>query len=707
MKKTFLLLLISILTIGQSFADRMYIMNSPGYNTAGAELLAEIGTNGHTMVINNSTFVLPPGFTSTCVDPVNGYDWLCFFGDNDFTGLLPQIQAFIDAGGKVFYQYEVSCCTQSSLSASIIASGLTGLPITENANAYIALDPTAQGGWEATNLSCCAPPFVGNAYKGLDGLPVANQLNATANLNGSTPLIATCTNFGFYFTTTDFGAPNQGGITGVGDINFWYDGAEPWSNGGSDPVNPALVDYFFPGAGATCYLFPAGCLTNFNNANLQINLGNDTSLCNGGNVLLDATTAGATYLWQDNSTSPTFNVTTTGTYYVEVTNNCGVAYDTININFTPGPVINLGNDTSLCIGDILLLDATTAGATYLWQDNSTNPTFNVATAGTYWVTVSLGAGCTGTDSIDVTYGNTVTVNLGNDTNLCAGNNFLINGTTPGATYLWQDNSTNPTFNATISGTYWVQVTNNCGVDVDSVDITFTPAPVISLGNDTTLCNGEIINYDVSTPGASYQWQDNSTSPTFNVSSAGTYWVNVTVNGCSDADTATISYLNLSFAQLPADTTLCDGETMLLDATSSMANYIWHDNSTNASFTVDSLGTYWVRITNACGTITDSIEVDYKNCDCSIYVPNAFTPNVDEHNQQFYPQSNCSMREYRFSIHDRWGREIFATTDPLDKWDGTINGTPVQLGVYVYRITYQFDILHFIPQTIIGHVNLLR
>jgi gliding motility-associated-like protein len=704
MKKRVLILLISCITALSAYADRIYIMNSPGYNTAGPDLIAAITANGHTITNNTGPFNFPAGFTSTCVDPVNGYDWLCFFGNDDFTGLMPQIQAFIDAGGKVFYQYEVSCCTVSASAAAQVASALTGLPITPNVNDYIALDGSAQGGWQASNLGCCAPTFEGNAYKGLDGLPAGNQLNATANINGSSPAIGLCTNFGFYFTTTDFGAPNQGAIVGMGDINFWYDGAEP---GGFNPVNPAVVDWIFPPNGATCYLFPPGCMTSFNNPTMQVDLGNDTTICNGGNLLLDATTAGATYIWQDNSTNPTFNVTTSGTYYVEVSNACDTTSDTIIINIAAGPNVNLGPNTSICPGDTLLLDATTTGATYTWQDNSTNATFNVTTAGTYWVEVDAG-GCIGGDTIDVSIGNSISVDLGNDTSICLPNNFVLDGTTPGATYVWQDNSTNPTFTASATGTYWVQVTNSCGIATDSIDLIFNAGPTVSLGNDTTLCQGQNLQFDVTTPGAQYTWQDNSALPTFTVSNAGTYWVEVDLGGCADADTVIVQYLNIPVTDLGPDTSLCDGDIIVLNANVAGSTYVWQDNSTLATFTVTTAGIYQVAVTNGCGTLTDSINVTYQNCDCYLYIPNSFTPNDDGLNPKFSPVTTCNMKSYRFIIFDRWGKELFSTDNLTVKWDGTSqNKTPYPIGVYAYRLEFQYDVPKSLPETRIGHVNLLR
>jgi len=64
------------------------------------------------------------------------------------------------------------------------------------------------------------------------------------------------------------------------------------------------------------------------------------------------------------------------------------------------PVVNLGNDTSFCSGNTLTLDAGNAGMDFLWSDNSTNQTLDVATAGTYTVTVTDGS-CATTDTIEV------------------------------------------------------------------------------------------------------------------------------------------------------------------------------------------------------------------------------------------------------------------------------------------------------------------
>ena len=203
-------------------------------------------------------------------------------------------------------------------------------------------------------------------------------------------------------------------------------------------------------------------------------LGNDTTLCEGETLTLDATTAGATsYNWQNGaSTDSTFNVTESDRYGVEVIVNGCSGTDSINVNFNPLPIVNLGNDATLCPGETRILDATTNGATsYLWQDASTNPTFNATGPDNYGVEVMVND-CSGMDSVELSLNPLLTVNLGNDAVLCQGAALTLDVTIPGATYLWQDGSTAPTFNIINSGTYWVEVTSNCEVAIDTLSILF-------------------------------------------------------------------------------------------------------------------------------------------------------------------------------------------------------------------------------------------
>ncbi|MEI6822581.1 MAG: gliding motility-associated C-terminal domain-containing protein [Bacteroidota bacterium] len=126
---------------------------------------------------------------------------------------------------------------------------------------------------------------------------------------------------------------------------------------------------------------------------------------------------------------------------------------------------NLGNDTTLCIGDSLILKPNMPNAIYKWQDGSIDSIYKVTQAGIYWLKAYFpDYNITSYDTINVTYIPNPVVNLGNNTILCQGQTLLLNATTNNATYLWQDGSTAPTFNASQDSTYWVKVTDttaNC------------------------------------------------------------------------------------------------------------------------------------------------------------------------------------------------------------------------------------------------------
>ena len=132
-----------------------------------------------------------------------------------------------------------------------------------------------------------------------------------------------------------------------------------------------------------------------------VSLGPDISQCMG-NVMLDAQNPGATYLWSSSATTQTIIVSSSGTYYVVVTdaNGCSNS-DTINVNFNAGPIVDLGNDITQC-GGTVLLDAGNVGSTYLWNTNAVTQTISVSTSGTYSVVVTNSSGCTGSDSVNVT-----------------------------------------------------------------------------------------------------------------------------------------------------------------------------------------------------------------------------------------------------------------------------------------------------------------
>lgn len=135
------------------------------------------------------------------------------------------------------------------------------------------------------------------------------------------------------------------------------------------------------------------------------------TFCDGSSVAMVGTGASSLYHWYMNGnliageTGDTLVTSTTGSYTVVADPQlCSDSLSTpIVVTKNPNPTVDLGNDTTICGGSIVTLDAGfEAGATYLWSDASTADTLNVSSTGTYKVVESFATGCADSDSVVIT-----------------------------------------------------------------------------------------------------------------------------------------------------------------------------------------------------------------------------------------------------------------------------------------------------------------
>ena len=130
----------------------------------------------------------------------------------------------------------------------------------------------------------------------------------------------------------------------------------------------------------------------------------------------------------------------------------------------PLPSVNLGNDTTYCDGDSILLSIPNNYYSILWNTGATNSSIYVNTAGTYWVEVSDSI-CKNSDSIQVNNLSHHYINI-NDTTFCEGEKWYIK--LPASnTYKWYNGSSSPQIIIEDSGFYWVQITDICKTYTDS------------------------------------------------------------------------------------------------------------------------------------------------------------------------------------------------------------------------------------------------
>jgi hypothetical protein len=124
------------------------------------------------------------------------------------------------------------------------------------------------------------------------------------------------------------------------------------------------------------------------------------------------------YQWSTGSDTNFTDVLLPGNYYVTAQYLCGVVTDTITLNLAPNPQVNLGNDTTLCIGQQITLNAGNHNS-YTWSNQSIAPSITVNETGNYSVTVTNTFNCIANDNIQVNFMQETAQLLPNDTALYA------------------------------------------------------------------------------------------------------------------------------------------------------------------------------------------------------------------------------------------------------------------------------------------------
>jgi gliding motility-associated-like protein len=257
-----------------------------------------------------------------------------------------------------------------------------------------------------------------------------------------------------------------------------------------------------------------------------------------------------------------------------------------------------------------------------------------------------------------------------------------------------NNFSSTTFSPTIlncttqnSGTYIVSSTgtSSCEIFPDTLQITVISQPDIDLGEDLSVCNNTV-TLNAGYPDADYLWNSGQTTQSIEVTNSGTYWVQVNNNGCIGYDT-----INIVQGTPPKLTILhtgdfCEEGFIQLIAESDANEILWSTHDTVSTINITQPGTYTVMATtNGCSTST-SMTI---SCSCEVWLPNVFTPNHDNINDQYIPVTYSNFATFRMYIYNRWGGLIFQT-DSLKPWNGKINGKDAPIGVYYCVIYYRCE-----------------
>lgn len=442
---------------------------------------------------------------------------------------------------------------------------------------------------------------------------------------------------------------NRTAGTAAVDLSVFYDQATDgnWDNLGAWHTAPSTEWYTIATSTITvgAPLYEAN-ITNWNNfsqlpyalikQNPVVFIGNDTTICSSNPITLDAGAGYDGYLWNTGGTGQTLPAGSSGNYSVTVTAGVCTDVDSISITVVADPVVDLGVDTSICLGDILTLDATNAGATYDWSTTESSPTINVSTSNTYSVTVTSGGICSVTDDILVTVLPNADATIISGLAYCSGDSPLnLTGTDAGGTWtgIGITNGSLGTFNPSTAGAgvheIIYTIAGQCG-DADTVDITVTQSSDASITPAGPFCSSDpAVNLVGADAGGTWSGTGitNTSLGTFDptVPGAGTYTITYGIAGaCGDTATTLVTVSDQFDASITSGLSYCFGDAPLnLAATDPGGTWVG-TGITNGSLGTFNPGTAGVgtheiiyTIPGGCGD-ADTVDITViQNADASI------------------------------------------------------------------------------------------
>ena len=310
-------------------------------------------------------------------------------------------------------------------------------------------------------------------------------------------------------------------------------------------------------------------------------------------------------------------------------------------------------------------------------------------SGTYQDLFLTTEGCDSTRILHLTVNSTSTSTQ--NITICQGESWLAGG-------IYQ----------TTAGTYTDVLMNSTGCDsIVITNLVVLSAPVVDLGPDRDLCAGTTLKLE---PGVfnSYLWQEQSLQPTFVVDKAGTYSVTVSAsNGCTASDAIIINNILPAPSNFLSPTdSICENSPIQLSATGNFNSYMWSNGSANATITVSAPGVFSLTVEDFKGCKgTETIRIIQQNCFSGLFIPSAFTPNNDQHNDLFRASVYGPVVSFRLEIFNRNGELIFRSSDPSRGWDGRFKGVDQPTSTYVWQCFYQLQGKE--PRYEKGTVTLLR
>jgi len=414
--------------------------------------------------------------------------------------------------------------------------------------------------------------------------------------------------------TLQLGLKNAAGLT---DFN--------WSNGMSSKTIAVTESgtYYVTAANAHgCYGRSDTVTVIVDKLSVSLSESGTRHLCYGDSLALTAGSGFQSYQWSTGDTTASTVLRSSGLYFVRVTDaaGCYALSDTLEliVHDLPEPQITPGGAVVICPGESVELDAGEGYTSYVWSSGDTTRKITVDEAGEYTVEVTNTQGCSGESyPVQILIPEPPEVTPGDDQTLCFGDSVRLSVVSGYPSYQWSTGASTESIRVGSSGQYFLQVEdiNGCLLTSDTLTVTVLPPlqPTITPLGPTEFCEGEDVTLDAGEGYAVYRWSSGENSRSITVDKSGVYAVTVTdQHGCSGISNP----VTVSVSQSPdpaivvlGSTSLCEGDSVVLDAGSGYSAYRWSTAQTTQRITVTTAGSYSVTVWNASGCEGTASPVD--------------------------------------------------------------------------------------------------
>ena len=249
-----------------------------------------------------------------------------------------------------------------------------------------------------------------------------------------------------------------------------------------------------------------------------------------------------------------------------------------------------------------------------------------------------------------------------------------------------------TLTSSVPGIYIVNaiIQYPCGTDILSDTLFINELPLVDLGSDTSLCEGQTLTVTLANNNYNFLWSDGDISPTKDLQADQTYSVTVSNLGCESSDEITIDLLPQKMSLLKTGS-LCDlyNQFPECSVTNAITVNWFPDNIVQSVFSPQESGYYWFIAEDDSGcTYTDTLFIK-DECPVSVYIPSAFTPDNDGINDYLITfLSRPEITEGTLQIFNRYGQNIYSADLINANWNGTFNNNKCPEGIYIYKAMWK-------------------